>query len=108
VDILITKNGFQTLMDIIVVDSTCINMMQQVSTMTTHVMMMVVQEKTRSYVEQTQGNDFIPFSIETYGCLHSRFDSFLTTCVNTTNPHHHRFSSVNHQCLFLTINRACP
>jgi hypothetical protein len=76
--------------------------------MTTHVVMMVVQEKTRSYVEQAQGDDFIPFVIETYGCFHSCFDSFLTTCVNTTIAHHHQFSLVNYQCLFLTIDNVCP
>jgi hypothetical protein len=30
--------------------------------------------------ERALGDDFIPLAIETYGCLHSRFDSFLTTC----------------------------
>jgi hypothetical protein len=29
------------------------------------------------------GDDFIPFVIETYGCFHYRFDSFLTTCAHT-------------------------
>jgi hypothetical protein len=46
---------------------------------TTHAMMMVTQEKTRSYDEKAQGDDFIPLVIEMYGCFHFRFDSFLTT-----------------------------
>jgi hypothetical protein len=46
--------------------------------MTSHVAMMVVQEKTIN--ELTLGDDFIPVAIETNGCLHSHFDSFLTTC----------------------------
>jgi hypothetical protein len=46
--------------------------------MTSHVAMMVAQEKTIN--EQTLGDDFILIAIETYGCLHSHFDSFLTTC----------------------------
>jgi hypothetical protein len=52
--------------------------------MTTQVTMMVVQKKTQSYVKQTLGDDFIPFAIETYGCVHFCFDSFLTACAQTT------------------------
>jgi hypothetical protein len=33
-------------MDIVIANPTCTNMVQQASTMTTHVMMMVVYEKT--------------------------------------------------------------
>jgi hypothetical protein len=54
----------------------------------THAMMMVVQEKTRSYDERTQGDDFILLTIEMYGCFHSRFNSFLTACAQTTNAYH--------------------
>jgi hypothetical protein len=42
--------------------------------------MMVVQEKTRSYVERALGYDFIPFVIKMYGCFHFRFDSLLIAC----------------------------
>jgi hypothetical protein len=55
-------------------------MVQQTLMTTTHIAMMVAQEKTRSYFEQILGDDFIPLVIETYGCLHSHFDSFLITC----------------------------
>jgi hypothetical protein len=51
VDILITKNGSWTLMDVVIIDSTRTDMVQQTSTMMTRVMIMVVQEKTRSYNE---------------------------------------------------------
>jgi hypothetical protein len=52
--------------------------------MTTHAMMIVVQEKTRSYIEQTPSDDFIPLVLETYGCFHFHFDSFFTVYVQTT------------------------
>jgi len=42
----VTKNDFRILMDIVIVDSTHTNMVQQTSTMTTHVITMVVQEMT--------------------------------------------------------------
>jgi hypothetical protein len=41
-DILITKNNLCTLMDVIIVDLTCTNMVQRTLTTTTHVVMMVV------------------------------------------------------------------
>jgi hypothetical protein len=46
VDILIIKNGFETLMDVIIVNPTYTNMVERASTTTTHAMMMVIQEKT--------------------------------------------------------------
>jgi NCAIR mutase (PurE)-related protein len=46
VDILITRKKFQTLMDVIIVDSTCTNMVQQISKMITHATMTVAYEKT--------------------------------------------------------------
>jgi hypothetical protein len=55
-------------------------MVQQTLTTTTHVVMMGIQKRTRSYVEQTLHNDFIPLAIEMYECFHSCFNSFLTTC----------------------------
>ncbi len=63
---------------IVVVGPTPTNMLQRTLTMTSHVSMMVAQEKTIN--EQALGNDFIPIAIETYGCLHSHFDSFFITC----------------------------
>jgi hypothetical protein len=40
-DILITKKGFRTLMDIVIVDPICTNMVQQTLMMTTHATTMV-------------------------------------------------------------------
>jgi hypothetical protein len=55
-------------------------MVQRTSTMTTHATTMVAQEKTQSYAKWAPSNDFIPFTIETYGCLHSHFHSFIIAC----------------------------
>jgi hypothetical protein len=93
-DILINRNNFQTLMDVIIVNLICINMVQWTLTMTTFTTMMVAQEKTWSCIERTLGNDFIPLAIETYGCLHFCFDSFFTTCAHTSIAHHQRFSLI--------------
>jgi hypothetical protein len=67
-------------MDVIIVDSTCINIVQRASTITTHAMMIVVQKMTRPYVELATGDDFISLAIEMYKHFHSHFDSFLITC----------------------------
>ncbi len=50
-NILITRDDFQTLMDIIIVDLTRTYMVQRTSTTTTHVTMLAIQEKTQSYNE---------------------------------------------------------
>ncbi len=60
IDILITKDGFQTLMDVDIFYLIRTNMMQQTLMMTTHVMMMIVSKKIESYTKRTLGNDFIP------------------------------------------------
>jgi len=39
-------------------------------------------------------NYFIPFAIETYGCFHLHFDSFLTSCVHAGIAHHQQISLV--------------
>jgi len=69
-------------------------MVQRTLTLTTHVVMMVVQEKTQSYIEQTLGNDVILLVIETYGCLRFHFDSFFTAGAQTTITHHQWFPLV--------------
>jgi len=56
--------------------------------MITHVVMMVAKEKIRSYVKRTLDNDFIPFDIETYECLHYCFDSFFIAFAQTITARH--------------------
>jgi hypothetical protein len=88
-NIFITKHGLSTLMDVIIVDLRFINIVRRTSMVITHATMMVVQKKKQSYVKQTlvkrtSGNDFILLAIEMFGCFHFHFDSFFTTCVQTT------------------------
>ncbi len=49
-------------MDIVIVDSTHTNMVQQALT-TSHVVMMATQKKTQSYIEWALGDDFIPLAL---------------------------------------------
>jgi hypothetical protein len=87
-DIFIIRDDLHILMDIVIVDLTRIDMVQRISTITTYLITMAAQEKTRSYTERALGDDFIHLAIEMYGCLHSCFDSFLTTYAHTTIMHH--------------------
>jgi hypothetical protein len=42
-----------------------------------HATIVVIQEKTRAYMEHALGNDFIPLAIETNGYLYSCLNLFL-------------------------------
>jgi len=63
-------------------------MVQRASSTTMHVVIVIIQKKVRSYVVCASGDDFIPLTIETYGCFHFHFDSFFTTCVQIIVVHH--------------------
>ncbi len=54
-------------------------------------MTMVVQEKTQSYSKRTPYDDFIPVAIETYGCFHFRFNSFLISFAHTIVTRHQTY-----------------
>ncbi len=62
-DIFITRYGFQTLMDIVIIDPTHTDMMQWILMTITHVVMMIVMKKIQSYTKQAPGDDFIPLVI---------------------------------------------
>ncbi len=67
-----------------IADPTCLDTIQRASFSIAHVATIVAQEKTRSYAKHATQDDFIPLVIEAYDCLHSHFDSFLTSCVQAT------------------------
>jgi hypothetical protein len=85
VDIVITKDNFHTLVDVVIVDLIHINLVQYALTTIMHATIIAAQNKAQSYTEQTPGDDFIPFAIETYGCFHPRFfflyDFLCTSCI---------------------------
>ncbi len=104
-DIVITIDCFRTLANVVIADVIHTDSVQHVM-MTTHASRVVAQDKARSYIERTPGDDFIPLAIETHGCLHPHFDSFLTSCVQA--------SIVRHQqppwylrCLYLIKSNEC-
>jgi hypothetical protein len=92
-DIIIIRNNFQTLVDVVIVDLTRTDLVQHAIT-TTHASRVVAQDKVRSYTERTPRDDFIPLAIETHGCLHPHFDSFFTSYVHANIACHQQTSLV--------------
>jgi hypothetical protein len=81
--------------------------------MTTHAMMMLVEENTRLYVKRTSCDNFIPLAIEIFGCFHFCFDLFFITCAHITIACHQRSSlvplmlvSYYQQCMSITLQNA--
>jgi hypothetical protein len=93
VDIVITRDNFCTLANVIV-DPTPIYLVQCVLMTTSHVAIIATQDKAQSYIKRTPREDFIPLATETYNCLHPHFDSFLTSCVHACITHHQQTSLV--------------
>jgi hypothetical protein len=52
VNILITKDDFKTLVDVVITNMTYLNMVQCVSSMTMQAMTFVIQEETQSYIKR--------------------------------------------------------
>ncbi len=88
VDIVITKDGFWTLVDIVIADLTRTNLVQCALTTTTHATTIVPQNKAPSYIEWTLKDDFIPLAIKTYGSFHPHFDFFFISYVHANIAHH--------------------
>ncbi len=89
-DIVIIKDDFQTLVNVVIVDSTHTNLVQRVSMTTLHATIVATKYKARSYSKWTPGDDFIPFAIETPS---SNF-YFLTFCVHVNIIRHWQTSFV--------------
>jgi hypothetical protein len=71
VENVITKDNFHTLVDVVIVDLTHIDLVQCASTTTTHATAIAIQN-----IEQALGDDFILLAIKTYDCFRPHFDSF--------------------------------
>ncbi len=87
-DIVITRDDFRTLTKIVIANLIHTSLVQNASMTTMHATKKIVQNKAQSYTERTPRDDFIPLTIETYGCLHPHFDSFLTSYVHVNIIHH--------------------
>jgi len=103
VDIVITKDNFRTLANIVIVDLICTNLVQCALTMTMHGTTFVIQYKAWSYTKRTQGDDFIPLAIDLWMSPSSFWflSNFLCTCLYNLP-----LSNLL-QCLYLVIGYKC-
>jgi hypothetical protein len=62
--ILSSLDDFWTWVDVVITNSIHTNLVQCVSTTTTHVATVAIQNKAQSYIERTLGDDFIPLAID--------------------------------------------
>jgi hypothetical protein len=88
VDVVITRDNFCTLANVVIADLTHIDLVQHALMMAAHVATIAIQYKAQSYTKRAPRDDFIPLAIETYSCFHPHFDSFLTSCVHACIIHH--------------------
>jgi len=99
-DIVITRDDFWTLTDIVIANLTHTNLVQHALTMTTQASIVATQNKAQSHIEQMSRDDFIPLALKTYSCLHPCFDSLLTSCVHTNIVRHQQTSLVPSMLIF--------
>jgi hypothetical protein len=99
-DIVTTKNSFQTLADVVITDSIHRHLVQHALTTIMHATIVVIQNKTRCYPKRMPWNDFIPLAIKTYDCCHLCFDSGFTTCVHARIARHQQTSLVSSMLIY--------
>jgi hypothetical protein len=63
VDIVITRDSFQTLANVVIIDSTRPNLVEHVFTIITHATIVAAQDKAQSYTKRTPRDDFIPLPL---------------------------------------------
>jgi hypothetical protein len=82
IDIVFTKDGIHTLIDVVIVDPTCANLLSWFWTIQRFVVSNEAQTKEKSYYEQHPTNQFLLLAIEVFGCLHKQINVFLHNCAN--------------------------
>ncbi len=94
IDIVFTKDGIHTLVDIVIADPTWAYLLPRSCAIQGFARSNAAQAKERNYHNQHPTNQFLPLAIEVFGCLHKHVDVFLHDCANaiwslkrTKSPH---------------------
>jgi hypothetical protein len=82
IDIMFTKDEICTLVDIIIIDPTHTDPLPWSYTTQGFVAFDAVQVLKKSYHNRHSINQFLPFTIEVFGCLHKQVNVFLHECAN--------------------------
>jgi hypothetical protein len=69
-DIVLTTNGTRTLVDVVIVNLTHVDLISQVAYSWGMATMIITQTKVVSYHDHHLEEDFIPLIIKIFGCLH--------------------------------------
>jgi hypothetical protein len=76
------KNGIHTLVNIVITDSTRTILFPRSYATQGFIVSNLTQAKERNYRNQHPTDQFLPLTIEIFGCLHKQIDVFLHDCVN--------------------------
>jgi hypothetical protein len=82
VDIVLTKDGIRTLVNIVIANPTWANLFPWSCVTQGFVAFDAAQAKEWSYHDRHPTDQFIPLTMEVFGCLHKQVDVFLHNCVN--------------------------
>ncbi len=81
-NIVLTKNGIHTLANIVITNPTWMDLLSQSCATLRFAIFYVVQTKEFFYHNQHPINQFLPLTIEIFGCLHKHVNMFLHNCTN--------------------------
>jgi hypothetical protein len=101
VDIMITKDGIHTLVDVVIANPTRINLLPQSCVTQGFVTFDATQDKERSYCNQHPINQFLPLTIKVFSCLHKHVNA-IWSLKGPEGPHLGYFF---HQKISITLQR---
>jgi hypothetical protein len=82
VDIMLTKDNIHTLTNIVITNPTWADFFPQSCTTQGFTSSNASQSQKMSYCDQHSINQFLPLTIEVFGCLHKQANVFLHDCAN--------------------------
>jgi hypothetical protein len=103
VDIVFTKNGIRTLVDIVIADPMHVDLFPQSCTTQGFATSDAAQAKKRSYYNWHLIDQFFFLAIEIFGCLHKQTNVILHNCANATRS----LKRLGGLPLFVLINFLC-
>jgi hypothetical protein len=79
---MLTKNDICTLTNIVITEPKWVDLLPQSCTTLGFVSSDVTQAKEKSYYNRHPIDQFLPLTIEIFGCLHKHANVFLYNCAN--------------------------
>ncbi len=109
---MLTKDDIHSLVDVVIVDPIQADLLHRSYITQGLVASDVTQTKERSYCNQHPIDQFLPLTIEVFGCLHKHVDVFLHDCANgiwslkrLEGPHLSTLITFLHQIVSITLQR---